>query len=250
MVIILSIFQVFFLISLKDKPTYVQQGKTQSVSHHYLIRAIIERELTRRRCRTWEDFVKLKIEDPNRGGPKGKGIGTREKTILGVRKVVYKTAQEASASELVSKTVKRKIPPTETSTPQKGRSQIVVEEESPEEVTPASKKPTPNLDKGKSINKGKKPVSTPRRVTRLSGVNLETKPSTPSIDAEVPPVPSPKPAIHTPQHESDNEEIPINPNSPISIDSDTESSEQIMSGFNQPEEESDNLSLEEYPSVA
>lgn len=95
-----------------------------------------------------------------------------------------------------------------------------------------SQEPASNLDKGKSIDKGKKPVSTPWRVTRLSGVDLETEPSIPSIDSEAPPMPPSKPTIHTPQHESDLEEIPAKPNNPINIDSDTESSEQIMSGFN------------------
>lgn len=188
----------FLFNIIKRQAKYVQQGKTQSISHHCLIRAIIERELTRHRLGTWNDFVKLKIEDPNRGGPKGKGIGKREKTAIRVRKVVYKTTQEASTSELVSKTIKRKILPAKTSTPRKRRSHTVVEEESSEEVNPASQKPAPNLDKGKSIDKGKQPVSTLRRLTRLSGVNFKTKPSTPSVDAEVPPVPSLEPAIHTP----------------------------------------------------
>ena len=56
----------------------MQQGKTQSVSHHCLIRAIIERELTRQHLGTWDDFVKLKIVGPQRGGPKGKGVHTQD----------------------------------------------------------------------------------------------------------------------------------------------------------------------------
>lgn len=224
--------QSFLFNIIKRQATYVQQGKTQSVSHHCFIRAIIERELTRRHLGTWEDFVKLKIEEPKRGGTKGKGIGTREKISIGVSKVVYKIAQEASALELVSKTAKRKIPPVETSTHRKRISHTVVAEESSKEVTLVSQEHAPNLDKGKSIDKGKQPTSTPRRVARLSRVDLEIEPSISSIDSKAPPVSPSKPAIHTPQHESDLKEIPAKPNNPINIDSDIESLEQIVSRFN------------------
>ena len=43
---------------VKRQATNVQEGKAKSVSHHYLIRAIIERELTNQRLGTWDDFIK------------------------------------------------------------------------------------------------------------------------------------------------------------------------------------------------
>ena len=94
------------------------------MSHHCLIRAIIERELTRQHVGTWDDFFKLKIVGPQRGGPKGKGIGTREKIIVGVRKVVYKIVQEALASVSTSKTTKKRIPSSESSTSKKRKAHI------------------------------------------------------------------------------------------------------------------------------
>ena len=79
------------------------------MSHHYLIRAIIERELIRKHLGTWNDFLKLNVVGPQRGGPRGKGIGMREKHAIGVRKVVYKIVQEASSSMSTPKATKKRI---------------------------------------------------------------------------------------------------------------------------------------------
>ena len=84
-------------------------------------------------------------------------------------------------------------------------------------------------------------------------MDLKSEPPILPIDLEAPvhtPMQSPKHTIHTPEHESDPEEIPPKPNSPINIDSETDSLEKIVFGFEQQAEETDNFLLEEYPSFA
>ena len=61
---------------------------------------------------------------PQRGGPKGQGMGTREKTSIGVRKVVYKIVQEALASVSTPKTSKKRIPHSKASTSKRRKSHI------------------------------------------------------------------------------------------------------------------------------
>ena len=78
----------FIYNNIKWQPANVHKGKDLSVSHHCLIRAIIERELIRQGLGTWDDFFKRNLVEPHRGGPRGQGMGTREKTTIGVRKVV------------------------------------------------------------------------------------------------------------------------------------------------------------------
>ena len=86
------------------------------MSHHCLIRAIVERELTRQGLGTWDDFVKQNPTEPQRGGRRGQGMGTREKTTTRVRKVVYKIAQEASALASTPMVTKKRTPSSEAST--------------------------------------------------------------------------------------------------------------------------------------
>ena len=99
--------------------------------------------------------------EPQSSGPRGKGMGTREKNAIGVRKVVYKIASEALAFVFPPKAVKRKVPPVDASTSKKRKARTVVTEESSEEVSPLSHKTAPNSEKGKVVDKGKKPISTP-----------------------------------------------------------------------------------------
>ncbi len=101
---------------------------------------------------TWDNFVKIRTKGPKGGGPKGKVMGTREKTIVGVKKVVYRMAQEASASAFVPKATKRKILPVKASTSRKRKSHIVTIEEGSTEVSPVSQEPTLNPDKGKFVD--------------------------------------------------------------------------------------------------
>ena len=68
----------------------------------------------------------------------------------------------------------------------------------------------------------------------MFGVNLRTKPPVSPIDVEtlVPtPEQSPEHIVPTPEHDSDLEEIPQRPVSPINIGSDTNSSERTLSRF-------------------
>ena len=132
------------------------------ISHHFLIRAIVERELTRQHLGTLEDFVKLKLVGPQSSGPRGQGMGIHEKTIVGVRKVVYKIASEALASASPPKAVKRKVPPTNASASKKRKAHTVAVEESSNEVSPLSHETALNSKKGKVVDKGKKPISTPQ----------------------------------------------------------------------------------------
>lgn len=66
------------------------------------------------------------------------------------------------------------------------------------------------------------------------------------------PTQSPKHAIHTLEHENVPEEAPPKKNSPnfsfVNIDSDTNSSEEMMSGFEPQAQKAENLPLEDYPS--
>ena len=94
----------------------------------------------------------------------------------------------------------------------------------------------------------------------MSGVNLRTKPPVPPVEPHVSPIDvetpvhtsaqSPEHIAPTPEHDSDIEEIPQRPISPINIDSDMDSSKRIVSRFEQRVEENDNLPSEEYPSTA
>ena len=72
--------------------------------------------MTRQGLGTWDDFVKRNPVEPHRGGPRGQGMGTREKTTTGARKVVYKNVQEASAAASAPKVTKKKTPTSEAST--------------------------------------------------------------------------------------------------------------------------------------
>lgn len=137
---------------VKRQASYVQQGKAQSVSHHCLIREIVEKELTRQHLGTWEDFVKLKPMGPQSSGPRGQGMGTHEKTAVGVRKVVYKTTSEASASAFQPKDVKRKVPPTNAFASKKRKVHIAAIEESSKEVSPLSHKIALDSKKGKVVD--------------------------------------------------------------------------------------------------
>ena len=94
----------------------MQEGKGPSMSHHCLIRPIVERELIRQGLGTWDDFFKRNPVEPQRGGPRGQGMGTREKTTTGVRKVVYKIVQESLASTSSPKVTKKRTTPSEAST--------------------------------------------------------------------------------------------------------------------------------------
>ena len=180
-----------------------------------------------------------------------------EKTVVEVRKVVYKTTSKASTSASPPKAMKRKVPPVNASASIKRKACVATAEKSSEEVSPLSHKTALNSKKGKAINKGKKPISTPLRVTRMSGVNLRIEPPVPPakplvspVDVETPvptPTQSPEHTKPTPEHDSNLKEIPQRPVSPINIDSDTDSSERTVFGFEQQVEENDNLPLEEYP---
>ena len=99
---------------------------------------------------------------------------------------MYKIAPEALASMSPPKDVKRKVPPSDTSTSKKRKSHTATIEEGSEEVSPVSHEAAPNLDKGKAIDKGKQPIYTPRRVTRVSRVNLKIEPPIPPVDLETP----------------------------------------------------------------
>lgn len=100
---------------VKWKATFVQAGRAQSVSHHCLIQAIVERELNRQNLGIWDDFVKLQTIEPQRGGPRGQGMGVRQRTIVGAKKVVYKMVQEASTSMSTPRVTKKRTSHLEVS---------------------------------------------------------------------------------------------------------------------------------------
>ena len=114
----------------------MQEGKNLSVSHHFLIRAIVEKELIRQGLGTWDDFVKRNPMEPQMGGPRGQGMGTREKTTIGVRKVVYKIVQEASASTSSPEVTKKRTPLSKASTSKRQKLPIETIEKDSEEMTP------------------------------------------------------------------------------------------------------------------
>ena len=65
---------------------------------------------------SWDDFLRRNPIEPHRGGPRGQGVGTRERITTGVRKVVYKNVQEASASTSTHKVTKKRTSISEAST--------------------------------------------------------------------------------------------------------------------------------------
>ena len=94
-------------------------------------------------------------------------MGTREKNVVGVRKVVYTIVQEVSTSMSTPKTTKKRIPPSKASTSKRRRSHIDSIGKGSEEVPPVPQEAALDFNKGKSIDKGNKTIPIPWKVTRL-----------------------------------------------------------------------------------
>ena len=118
------------------------------MSHHCLIRAIVEREVNRQGLGTWEDFLRRSPIEPNRGGPQREGAGTREKMAIGVKKVIYKNVQEALASAFTPR-VARKRTFTPGASSSKRRKLPTKHTEENLEETPLVSQETPPTAKGK-----------------------------------------------------------------------------------------------------
>lgn len=136
----------FLFNTVKKQASLVQLGKDQSVSHHCLIKLIIESELNKQEIGTWEKFLWLKEVEPRLVGPRGQGVGCRERTSTGFCKVVPKAKNFPEASPSSSRLTKKRIYKVEPSIASKKKSKNVEVASALE--TPSSTKNRSTIDKG------------------------------------------------------------------------------------------------------
>ena len=99
----------FLFNIIKKQDSLVQSRSDLSISHHGLIKLILERELNKQAIGSLKEFFQLKEVEPRLVSPGGQGVGQRERTSIGFYKVVSRAENDLKASPSSLRITKKRI---------------------------------------------------------------------------------------------------------------------------------------------